>query len=72
MKKTTIFIKGTHCSACKMLIEDVCKETKGVISCTVDFKSGKTGLEHDENLDWNILKKEVESLGDYKVDVSSL
>lgn len=68
--KTALTIKGTHCSACKMLIEDVASEIQGIRSCIVDFASGKTELEHDEDLDWITFKKEVESLGDYKVDIT--
>lgn len=65
--KTTLTIKGTHCNSCKMLIEDVCKEIPGIQSCTVDFETGKTEVEHDENANWNKLQKEVESLGQYRV-----
>ncbi len=65
--KTTLTIKGTHCSACKVLIEDVCSEMPGVKSCLVDFKTGKTILEHEPNVDIPKLKKEIESLGDYKI-----
>ena len=64
--KKTIIIKGTHCIACKALIEDVCKEAKGVIGCKVDFKTGKTEIEYTKDLDFNRLKKEIGSLGDYK------
>ncbi len=67
--KTIIYIKGTHCNSCKVLIEDVCKEQNGVISCNVDFKTGKTEIEHTEKLDLKLLKKEIESLGDYSVDL---
>lgn len=68
--KTTLIIKGTHCNACKALIEDVCSEINGIHSCTVDFSTGKTEIEHDENVDWEKLKKEVESVGEYKVEVN--
>jgi len=70
MQTTTINIKGTHCDSCKLLIEDVCKEIKGVKECTVNFKTGETKIEHDESFDWQIFKKEVESLGAYKVEVN--
>ena len=66
--KTTMTIKGTHCASCKALIEDVCKELDGVTGCTVDYKTGKTLIEHDKELDMKRLKKEIESLGDYKVE----
>lgn len=67
MKKTIIHVRGTHCTACKALIEDVCKDIAGVESCTVDFKTGETVIEHDGKLDLSLVKKEIESLGKYKV-----
>lgn len=66
--KTTITIKGTHCEACKALIEDVCTEISGMKSCAVDFETGITEIEHDENADWQKFKTEIESLGEYKVE----
>lgn len=65
--KTTLTIKGTHCNSCKAVIEDVCTEMDGITSCTVDFKTGKTVIEHEKNINWNTLKKEIESVGTYKV-----
>lgn len=70
--KTTFTIKGTHCTACKALIEDVARENSAVTNITVDFETGKTILEHQENLDWQVLKKEIEGLGDYQVQVPTL
>lgn len=69
--KTTITIKGTHCESCKALIEDVCKEIPGIKACLADFKTGKTEIGYDENVDWQALKKEVESLGQYKVELNT-
>lgn len=68
--KTTLTIKGTHCNSCKALIEDMCKEIPGINSCNVDFKTGVTEIEHEENTDWQKFKNEVESLGEYKVEVN--
>jgi copper chaperone CopZ len=65
--KTTLIIKGTHCNACKVLIEEVCSEAPGVTNCTVDFATGVTDIEHDESVDWEKLKKEIEGLGEYKI-----
>ena len=65
--KTTVTIKGTHCNACKILIEEVCSEMTGVHSCIVDFKSGQTMLEHNPCLDLKKVKQEIESLGKYEV-----
>ncbi len=65
--KTIITIQGTHCESCKAIIEDVCGEISGIQFCVVDFKTGRTEIEHDESADILAFKKEVESLGKYKV-----
>lgn len=70
--KTSITIRGTHCKACKVLIEDVCGDFKEITSCSVDFTTGKTDIEHTEQLNWENLKKEIESTGDYKVELASI
>ncbi len=67
--KTIITIKGTHCTSCKELIEDVCRDISGVIKCSVNFKTGKTEIEHSVKFDINKLEKEIESLGLYKVEI---
>ena len=69
--KTKITIKGTHCASCKMLIEDVCKEMGGVNSCNVNFETGETEIDHADNLDWQKLKQEIESLGQYKLEINN-
>lgn len=65
--KTELHIQGTHCKACKMLIEEVGGEQHGIQSITVDFESGNTLIEHDGSVDWQTFKKEVEELGEYTV-----
>jgi copper chaperone CopZ len=70
MKTAVIKIKGTHCNACKLLIEDVSKDIKGVKSCKVDFQTGETVIEHDENFNLDSFKKEVEGLGQYKLEIN--
>lgn len=67
--KTTITIQGTHCTACKALIEDVCQDTRGAQSCVVNFQTGETAIEHDESFDWQAFKQEVEGLGKYTVNL---
>lgn len=69
--KTTITIQGTHCKACKALIEDVCSDFKEIASCAVDFATGKTDIEHTDRLNWGDLKKEIESVGNYKVELAN-
>lgn len=69
MQKITFRIKGTHCKACKALIEDVCNEIPGIHSSNVNYETGETIVEHDGNLNFENLKNEIQSLGDYKVEI---
>lgn len=69
MKETTVTIAGTHCASCKILIEEVAKEYPCVENAAVDFQTGKTVIEHKDCLDWQALKKEIESLGGYQVQL---
>lgn len=66
--KTLLTIKGTHCQACKTLIENFTKDIPGVISCTVDYQTGKTEVEHDASLQLEKLKNEIQNLGSYGVE----
>ena len=66
---TKITIKGTHCASCKALIEEVAKENPCITDIAVDFKTGKTVIKHKECLDWQALKKEIESLGEYQFQI---
>ncbi len=63
--KTVLTIKGTHCHSCKALIEEVALENPAIQSCSVDYASGKTEIEHNENVDWEAFGKEIATLGDY-------
>lgn len=64
---TTLNIQGMHCTSCKTLIEDVCKDMPGVLSCNVDVQGGKATIEHHASLDLAALKEEIRSLGSYSV-----
>ena len=64
---TTFLITGTHCKACKMLIEDAVSELPGVQSIAVDFATGEATLEYNDSLDWGSLKETVESQGEYSM-----
>lgn len=65
--KTILHIEGTHCHACKALIEDVARELPGIQSCTVDFETGMTEIEHDATFSVDGFRKEIETLGEYRV-----
>lgn len=65
--QTTLTVQGTHCPSCAALIKDVCGDFPAIISCDVDYNSGKVIVEHEESLDLENLKKEIEGLGEYTV-----
>lgn len=65
---TTVTIKGTHCESCKFVIEDICGEITGVKQCAVDYKTGKTVIDHDEHFTLDAFKKKVEGIGEYTVE----
>ncbi len=65
--KTSIKISGMHCKSCKILIEEVLSEIEGVVSSNVDFKKGEAVIEHTKEVGMEKIKKEIESLGDYKI-----
>jgi len=65
--KTLIAIRGMHCSSCKALIEDVSQDVAGVTACVVDLKQGNAEVEHESTLNFNLLKQEIEGLGQYTV-----
>ncbi len=70
MATTILNIEGTHCESCKVLLEEVCREVAGVRSCTVDFRTGRTEVEHDGTLDEAKLRQAVAGLGDqYRVQL---
>ena len=62
---TKFYIKGTHCISCKKLLESVIADVKGVTNVDVDFKSGKTVIEHEDKFDIKLVKKEIAALGLY-------
>ena len=65
--KTTAIVKGTHCPSCAALIKDVCGDFPAITSCSVDVATGRIEIEHEESLDLEVLKKEIEGLGKYSV-----
>ncbi len=50
-----------------MLVKDVAEDFPEVNSVEVDVKTGKVVLEHSKGLNIERFKKEIESLGEYKV-----
>lgn len=60
-------IEGMHCASCKILIEDVCKDIPGILSCSVDLEQGLATVVHDGTFNVSVLKNEVSTLGDYSL-----
>ena len=53
-----IYITGTHCSACKKLIERKIGAIDGVTSVLVNYESGKTVIESNIQVE----KKEIDKV----------
>lgn len=66
---TTLNIQGMHCASCKALIEDVCRDIPGVTSCDVDVTNKTATVEHDPAVNPDAIRREIESLGEYKTSV---
>lgn len=54
--------------ACKKLIESVLRDIAGVTSSNVNYETGEVVVAHDGSVDWQVVKKEIEGLGEYSVD----
>lgn len=48
MKKFTFHVSGTHCSSCKILIEDILSEQEGIKNARVDLKKETVEVETDD------------------------
>ncbi|MBU0503414.1 MAG: heavy metal translocating P-type ATPase [Candidatus Omnitrophota bacterium] len=65
--KTILKIKGMHCAACGLNIENSLKEEKGVARVNVNFASEKATLEYDESeISFDRINQIINKLG-YKV-----
>ena len=65
--KTVLKLKGMHCNACEMLINDALQEIAGVSKAKSSLKSNSVDIEFDESkVKIGVLKKAIEKEG-YKV-----
>lgn len=65
--RTELKVEGFHCKSCEMLVKDVADDFPEIKSCIVDIKTGKVILEHESGLDLSAFKREIETIGKYKV-----
>lgn len=66
--QTIVSIPGIHCASCAALIQDVSGEFPAISNVDVDIDAKTVALEHDEQLDFDAWKNEIESLDDkYRV-----
>ena len=65
--KTILKLKGMHCNACEMLIDDALQEIQGVSKAKSSLKNNSVEVEFDESkVKIDVLKKTIEKEG-YKV-----
>ncbi|MEI6296515.1 MAG: heavy metal translocating P-type ATPase [bacterium] len=65
--KKTFRVKGMHCASCASNIEKSLKNTKGVVSASVNFGTETVQVDFDDTVkDYGYLSKKVEPLG-YKI-----
>ncbi len=62
MKTHTLYVKGTHCSACKILIEDIVGEHAGIKNVCVDLKKETVQIETDHEVSPHSLAQELGKL----------
>ena len=65
-KKVQLTIKGTHCPACKRLIERKISAIVGVISVNVNFETGETEIKTNRDISKNEIQQSLEGM-EYKV-----
>jgi len=69
-KKTTLHIKGMHCSSCEVLLERVLKKQQGVISATLNHARGEAVLLYTGSLDHEKIKAALKVHGYVMTDHS--
>ncbi|MBT3463580.1 heavy-metal-associated domain-containing protein [archaeon] len=68
MEKIKLSVKGMHCKACEMLIEDGLSETEGIDKTNISHEEGYVEVSYDENkIDVSKIKKIIVQEG-YKVE----
>ena len=72
MSSTKVSIPGIHCEGCSRLIQDVSNDLPGVSAVSVDLESKQVTIDHDDGFDFQLWKKEIESLNEeYNVQLLS-
>nr|MBI4156606.1 copper-translocating P-type ATPase [Candidatus Woesearchaeota archaeon] len=63
LNKSILNVKGMHCASCVLTVEKAIKKVKNVKTANVNLATEKATIEHEENLDFNLVKKEVQKSG---------
>jgi copper chaperone CopZ len=58
---TVITIPGIHCEGCSALIKDISSDFPAISHIAIDLTHKRVTLEHDETLDFDAWKTEVEA-----------
>ncbi|OGG31729.1 ATPase [Candidatus Gottesmanbacteria bacterium RIFCSPLOWO2_02_FULL_40_10] len=62
-QKLTLEIEGMHCASCVKLVERALKKVPGVTKASVNLATNKAYIDSDKEIDINIAKNEVNSVG---------
>jgi len=69
--KQQFTVSGMHCGSCGSGIEILLSSKDGVISASVDFKTGRASVEYDkERISTEKIIEDIEMLG-YEAELSS-
>lgn len=64
-----LFIEGMSCNHCVMAVKKALNEVEGVISVEVDLEGKKAVVELSKEVEENVLKEVVTSVGYEVVDI---
>ena len=59
----TLKVKGMMCEGCENRVKNVLSEIEGVTSVEANHKDGTVIIEHDGNIELDIIRNEIEDLG---------
>ena len=64
---TRLYVTGMTCAGCEGILENVLKETPGVMGAKANFGGGYVDVLHERDVSPETLSKSVENAGDYSV-----
>ena len=68
MKTTTLYLKGMHCNACKLLVEKTLIQLPHIQAVDANIHKGQVWLKYEGSLDLPAIDKSIRALGYELVD----